>query len=117
MQFHTLVLATVAFGVIASYLLLIDATSSGTLAMGTATWVAIGVFVSALLGCLWFVQRAVLTPMGRLATEAMLASETDPADLYPAALVIRETESRNEIHRLDVAIKRLLRSVRLQCCD
>jgi HAMP domain-containing protein len=80
-----------------------------------AEWASIalvGLFLIALLGFVW--QR-VIGPMQKLAKAAEAASQSDIQSVPASALLIteREESSRDELDRLSVATKRLLRSIEL----
>ena len=84
--------------------------------LGPAAWLSIGGFIASLGGLLWFVRRAVIAPVQRLSAFASQASESDVEDIKGRNLRFTEAEetSRNEVHRLGVAVKRLLRSLKVQ---
>lgn len=83
-------------------------------AIGGVAWLAVGLFMALFATMLWFVQRLVIAPVQRLSRSAAQASEADIADIRPADLRLTQDGSRNDIHLLDVAIKRLLRSLVVQ---
>ena len=83
-------------------------------AIGGVAWLGVGLFMALFATMLWFVQRLVIAPVQRLSRSAAQASEADIADIRPADLRLTHDGSRNDIHRLDVAIKRLLRSLVVQ---
>jgi len=90
----------------------------GTLfhALGPVAWFSIGGFVASLACMLWFIRRAIIAPLRRLSTYASRASEADIAEIKGASLrfTAAEETSRNEVHRLSVAVKRMLRSLKVQ---
>ena len=83
-------------------------------AIGVVAWVGIGAFVASVVAFLWFVQSVVIAPVQRLSRAAAHLSESDIADIHPTALRFTHEGSRNDIHRLDLAVKRLLRSLKVQ---
>lgn len=84
--------------------------------LGAVAWVGIAAFLAALSALLWFVQSAVIAPVRRLSRSAGKASESDIADIRTASLRFTPADetSRNEVQCLGVAIKRLLRSLKVQ---
>jgi HAMP domain-containing protein len=84
--------------------------------LGPTAWGGIAAFVASILALLWFVRRAMISPLRQLSDYATRTSESDVADIDAQSLRISEAdeESRNEVHRMTVAIKRLLRSLKVQ---
>lgn len=62
----------------------------------------------------WFVGREVIAPIQRLCRRAERVSEADVANINAEALRFTDRTSSIDLHRLDMAIKRLLRSIRIQ---
>jgi HAMP domain-containing protein len=85
-------------------------------AVGGTAWVSVVAFIASLLGLLVFVRRQVIAPINQLSAYAGQASEGDIADLKSVNLKFSENDesSRNEVHRMNVALKRLLRSLKVQ---
>lgn len=84
--------------------------------LGGLAWVSIGTFFASLAGLLWFVQLQLIRPVREISAYAQQVSESDLADLKSADLRFTRVDdsSRNEIQRLNVALKRLLRSLKVQ---
>ena len=79
-------------------------------------WFGVGTFLASLVGLLWFVQVQLIWPVRRISVYALQVSESDLADLRSADLRFTRGDqtSGNEIQRMNVALKRLLRSLKVQ---
>jgi len=76
----------------------------------------IAAFLASLALLLWFVQSAIIDPIRQLSNSTSQASEADIVEIQAASLRFTQADesSRNEIQRLGVAVKRLLRSLKVQ---
>lgn len=85
-------------------------------AVGGTAWVSVAAFIASLVGLLWFVRSQVIRPINQLSGYASQASESDIANMKGLDLRFTEADetSRNEVQRMSVALKRLLRSLKLQ---
>ena len=101
-------------GIVSVSVPVVETDNSSFAAIGGLAWLGVGIFMVSLAVMLWFVQRAVIAPVRRLSRSAAQASEADIADIRPADLRLTQDGSRNDVHRLDLAIKRLLRSLVVQ---
>ena len=79
-------------------------------------WISIGAFFASLTYLLWFVQFHVIRPVRQISAYAQKVSESDLADLSSAELHFSpaDQKSGNELQRMTVALKRLLRSLKVQ---
>ena len=103
-------------GIISVDVPIVDHNDSVASMLGAAGWTALGLLALLITGFLWFVKRRVLGPIGAMSQAAAQASMTDVSDLRAADWDIHggPRDSRNEIHALAAAVKRLLRSVQMQ---
>ena len=81
-----------------------------------AAWISIGALYASLAYLLWFVQARLIHPLRQLSVYAQKISESDLADLSTADLQFSQADQKsgNELHRMTVALKRLLRSLKIQ---
>jgi HAMP domain-containing protein len=79
-------------------------------------WITIGAFFASLAYLLWFVQAHLIRPVRQISVYAQKVSESDIADLNSAELhfSLADQKSGNELQRMTVALKRLLRSLKVQ---
>lgn len=79
-------------------------------------WLSVGCFFASLASLLWFVQVRLIRPVREISLYAERVSESDLAELHSADLRFPggDTTSANEIQRMNVALRRLLRSLKLQ---
>ena len=75
---------------------------------------ALVAFLLAIAAAVWFVGHEFIAPIQRFCRRAERVSEADVANINAEALRFNDKVSNDELHRLDVAIKRLLRSIRIQ---
>jgi hypothetical protein len=83
-------------------------------AVGALSWSAFAVVLACLAAMLWVVHRVVVTPVRRVCRATARASEAGIAAVHASALrySAADAASRNEVHQLGVAVKRLLRSLK-----
>ena len=79
-------------------------------------WISIGAFYASLAYLLWFVQVRLIKPFRQISVYAQKVSESDLANLSTADLQFSQADQKsgNEFHRMTVALKRLLRSLKIQ---
>jgi hypothetical protein len=83
-------------------------------AVGALSWSAFAVVIACLAAMLWIVHRVVVTPVQRVSRATARAGEAGIAAVHTSALrySAADAASRNEVHQLGVAVKRLLRSLK-----
>jgi HAMP domain-containing protein len=82
--------------------------------VGALSWSAFAVVIACLAAMLWVVHRVVVTPVRRVSRATARAGEAGIAAVHTSALrySAADAASRNEVHQLGVAVKRLLRSLK-----
>ena len=108
-QFRALLAVVVPLGCIAAFML-------WQRSLDGFVWISISAFYASLAGLLWFVQVQLIRPVRQISLYAQQVSASDLADLRSADLHFTHGDQAagNELQSITVALKRLLRSLKVQ---